>query len=49
MYINNVRKPMIYLMTLPSASTKLTSASDLETTVKNKGRVKKNIISLPID
>ena len=27
----------------------LTSASDLETNVMNKGRLKKNIISLPVD
>ena len=27
----------------------LTSASDLETDVMNKGRVKKNIIRLPVD
>ena len=27
----------------------LTSASDLETNVMNKGRVKKNIIRLPVD
>ena len=53
MYINNVRRPMISLMTPPQCSNQtdvsLMSASDLETNVKSKGKVKKNIIRLPVD